>query len=308
MSQKYCTECGTALPEGTKFCERCGAEIVSGSPDPLPRQESPAGAPAGPDPDQVKGPESRRVKIIAASIILLLIIASGVLVSILPVLQGDPSSRNLPGSPLTDRTTIPVVSTSPATETVTTALPVREPDPFPGALALRERFPFGTGKVASIATVYRYWINDTYEWHNDMDNRFYVQRPGSGNKYLFVFVHLENTGDTRVWFPPAGSVIVRFDNVAYHEDRNHFRPDKATDADATPIEIREIQYYQKLNGDEYVEDFGYSHGTELGYLYPGKSNAVDGYIIYEVPRALTPDKTYVEIPFNGQDRGIWKLG
>ena len=224
------------------------------------------------------------------------------------LLQGDPSSRNLPGSPLTDRTTIPVVSTSPGNGNRDNRTPCPEPDPFPGALALRERFPFGTGKVASIATVYGYWINDTYEWHNDMDNRFYVQRPGYREQVPFC---VRSPGKYRRYpglVSPPGSVIVRFDNVAYHEDRNHFRPDKATDADATPIEIREIQYYQKLNGDEYVEDFGYSHGTELGYLYPGKSNAVDGYIIYEVPRALTPDKTYVEIPFNGQDRGIWKLG
>lgn len=307
MSQKYCTECGTALAEGTKFCERCGAQILSGSPDPRVQQESPAGAPAGPDPGQVKGRERRRLNIIAAGIILLSIV-SGVLVIVLPALYGDASSRDLPGSPITDRTTVPVVSSLPATETMTTPLPVRQPDPFPGALALREPFPFGTGKVASIATVYRYWINDTYEWHNDMDNRYYVQRPGSGNKYLFVFVHLENTGDTRVWFPPAESVIVHSGTTVYRQDRNHFKPDKATDVDTTPIEIKEIQYYQKLNGDEYVEDFGYSHGTELGYLYPGKSNAVDGYIIYEVSRSLTPDKTYVEIPFNGQDRGIWKLG
>ena len=38
------------------------------------------------------------------------------------------------------------------------------------------------------------------------------------------------------------------------------------------------------------------------------SNAVDGYIIYEVPQSLTPEKTYVGIPFNTQDQGVWKLG
>jgi hypothetical protein len=54
--------------------------------------------------------------------------------------------------------------------------------------------------------------------------------------------------------------------------------------------------------------FGFSHGTELGYLYPGMSNAVDGYIIYEVPQSLTPEKTYVEIPFNTKDHAVWKLG
>lgn len=188
-----------------------------------------------------------------------------------------------------------------------TSPPAQKPDPFPGALKLNEWFPFGTGNVASSATVYRYWINDTYEWHNDMDNRYYVQKPKAGNKYLFVFIHLVNSGDTRVWFPPAGSVGVFCNGARYYEDQNHYKPDKASDPRATPVEIREIQYFHKLTGAEYVEDFGFSHGTELAYLYPGTSNAVDGYIIYEVPKSLIPEETYVTIIFNGQDQGAWKL-
>jgi hypothetical protein len=42
-------------------------------------------------------------------------------------------------------------------------------------------------------------------------------------------------------------------------------------------------------------------------VYPGEGNAVDGYIIYEVPASLTPDKTYVEIVFNGHETAVWKL-
>ncbi len=183
-----------------------------------------------------------------------------------------------------------------------------EPDPCPGALALREQFSFGSEEVASQATVYRFWINETYSWHNDLDNHYYVQEPGPGEKYLFVFVHLENNARTRVWFPPAGSVLVRFGGFTWREDRTHFKPDIVHDPKARPIEINEVQYLQKLNGDEYVEDFGFSHGTELGYLYPGESNAVDGYVIYEVPASLAPEKTCVDITFNGKDRGMWRLG
>ena len=53
---------------------------------------------------------------------------------------------------------------------------------------------------------------------------------------------------------------------------------------------------------------GYSHGGELGYLYPGKSNAMDGYLIYEVPASLTLNEAYAVIEFNGKDRGVWDLG
>ncbi len=140
-----------------------------------------------------------------------------------------------------------------------------------------------------------------------MDNQYYTQKPRAGNKYLFVFVQMVNLGDTRVWLPPSGSIVVHSEGNDYFQDYNHYKPDKSSDRKATAIEIKEVEFLHKLSGDEYVEDFGFSHGAELGYIYPGKSNAVDGYVIYEVPQSLTPEKTYVTIRFNGEDSGVWRL-
>jgi hypothetical protein len=47
---------------------------------------------------------------------------------------------------------------------------------------------------------------------------------------------------------------------------------------------------------------------ELTYLMLGESNAIDGYIIFEVPESLTPDKTYVEIVFSSRESALWNLG
>jgi hypothetical protein len=310
MDQKYCTACGAALTDGLKFCEHCGSPVVpdlTGTvPQPAVTVVPPSGlSPAGSLPARGKG--SRNI-IIGAGVILLLVIAAGAVFFILPHLSAAGISQGvLPGPVTTARTSTTVLPESlPATPS-TTSTPTPAPDPFPGALDLKERFPFGSQKVASEATVYRYWINDTYEWHNDKDNHYYVQSPGAGNKYLFIFVQLVNIGDTRVWFPSAGSVVVNYHGTSYYQDQSHYKPNKASNVKATPVEVKEIQYFQKLNGDEYVEDFGFSHGTELAYLYPGSSNAVDGYIMYEVPKSLNPEETYVVIPFNGQDQGVWRL-
>ncbi|MCJ7742902.1 MAG: hypothetical protein MUO95_09515, partial [Methanoregula sp.] len=62
---------------------------------------------------------------------------------------------------------------------------------------------------------------------------------------------------------------------------------------------------KKLFGTEYVEDFGYSHGAQLAYLYPGKSTAIDGYLVFEVPVSHTPEKAYAEII--QRTVGVWKL-
>ena len=306
MAPKYCTACGAALSEGKKFCESCGSPIVQESVVTHPQPAVPAGLSAGippPVPSPEKGKSKKRtICIVAIFVLLILVAGAGILILPGRVITKT-SQEPIPGSVTSAGTIIPI-TTVPAE---TMSLPAQKTDPFPGALMLQERLPFGTGTVASDATVYKYWINDTYQWHNDMDNHYYVQNPEAGNKYLFVFVHMQNNGDTRVWFPPAGSIIVYYNGAAYYQDQSHFKPDKSEDSKETPVEVKEVQYFPKLNGDEYAEDFGFSHGTELAYLYPGGSNAVDGYIIYEVPQSLTPEKTYVGITFNTQDQGVWKL-
>jgi hypothetical protein len=310
MGQKFCTTCGAALSENLKFCEHCGSPIPADIPVPSLQPAGPAARPPGSAPALPLPQRERSIKPVAivAAIVLVLAIAAGVYVFVLPGLPGTgPSSGLLPGPVTTTITPVPPVITSRPPTITTTSVPVQTPDPFPDARGLNDRFAFGSGSVASEATVYRYWINDTYEWHNDKDNHYYVEKAGAGNKFLIVFVHLQNNGDTRVWFPPAGNIIVINNGVTYTEDRNHFKPDKASDEEATPVEIKEIMYYHKLDGVEYVEDFGFSHGTELAYLYPGASNAVDGYIVYRVPQSLKPEETYVSIAFNGQDQGTWKL-
>ncbi len=189
----------------------------------------------------------------------------------------------------------------------TTVAPTPTPDPFPNALPLKKGFLFGEGKIAREGTVYRIWMNETYFWHNDMDNKYYIQKPKPGYKYLFLFINVFIKGDIRVWPPTSGNINVYYNGQKYSADPTHYLPDKSSDRTATAIEVKEIQYFPKLFGTEYVEDFGYSHGTQLAYLYPGKSNAIDGYLVFEVPASLTPEKAYAEIAFNGNTAGVWKL-
>jgi len=308
MGQKFCTVCGAKLAEGLRFCENCGTPV---QPAQVAAVSSPSEITApvpGTDPISPIPPRGSAgkfpVKIIAGIFIVLIIAAAAVFI-LLPILQKG-TLPAMPGIATPVPTTLPTPVITPTTVAMT-IVPTPTPDPFPKALALNQKMPFGSGKVASEGTVYKYWINDTYQWHNDLDNKYYPQTPKPGNKYLFVFVQMVNTGDTRVWLPPANSVVVNYDGKTYTQDTTHYKPDKVGNLKATAIEVLEVQYFHTLNGDEYVQDFGFSHATELGYIYPGKSNAVDGYIIYEVPQSLTPDKTYVAISFNGQDSGVWKL-
>jgi hypothetical protein len=91
-------------------------------------------------------------------------------------------------------------------------------------------------------------------------------------------------------------------------DRAHILPAKNPDSSPKVVRIAEVEWSKKRFDSEYVEDFGYSHGQKLGYINPGVSNAVDGYIIYEVPVSLIPENAYLAIVMPESDIAIWKLG
>jgi hypothetical protein len=309
MGQKFCTGCGAALSEGIKFCESCGTLVdpkipASAQQPSAPAMQEPVTRPAAASPPLPGRSGKMPVKIIAGIVIVLIIAAAAVFV-VLPKISNG-SSPISPGLASVTGTII-TTPTVAVTSVPTTVVPIPAPDPFSNALHLKDGFPFGEGKIASEGTVYRVWINETYSWHNDMDNKYYLQKPKPGNKYLFVFINVFNKGDTRVWPPNSGNVVVHYNGQIFSTDPTHYLPDISSDREATAIEVKEVQYFSKLFGSEYVEDFGYSHGMQLAYLYPGKSNAIDGYLVFEVPASLTPEKAYAEIVFNGNEAGVWKL-
>ena len=120
---------------------------------------------------------------------------------------------------------------------------------------MNDTFPFSGGSTAGLATVYRVWMNDTYTWHNDKDNNYYIQDPHAGYKYLFVFLDVYNAGDTRFWPPMSSSVTVHYEGRVFYTDPDHYLPDITEDPRATPIEVKEVQYLSTLSGSEYVEDY-----------------------------------------------------
>jgi hypothetical protein len=168
--------------------------------------------------------------------------------------------------------------------------PTPTPGPFPNALTIKESYLFGSNKTISEAMVYRYWINDTYQLFDPKETVYIIKKPSAGKKYLIIFLNVVNRGTDRSYPPRTSGVSVYYDGIFYYPDPTHVVPRTEKTTDSAPIILRigEIEFFHKLFGSEYVEDFGYSHGTELAYLTPGESNAIDGYIIFEVPSSLTP--------------------
>jgi hypothetical protein len=230
-----------------------------------------------------------------------------------------------PDTPAGTTTSVPTMLTTAPAPAVTPAPPPEQipggnasvpapvatitPGSSPDALNLKAGFLFGNGTTwKSEATVYRIWINDTYRWFSPEDNQYYTKVAPAGKKYLFVFLSMVCRGTDRAPLPQQNNIYVLYDNAVISRDPAHALPTKNPDSSPKVIRIGEIEFSKKRLATEYIEDFGYSHGQRLGYINPGESNAVDGYIIYEVPASLTPENAYLSIILPQSDTAIWKLG
>ncbi|RPI40548.1 MAG: hypothetical protein EHM53_01575 [Methanoregulaceae archaeon] len=176
-------------------------------------------------------------------------------------------------------------------------------------LKLKQVFLFGNGtRWGSEIAVNRIWINDTYRWYNPEELQYDKRIAPAGKKYLFVFLSIINRGTDRAPLPPHENIYVICENAVIPPYALHPLPMKNMDSTPRIARIAEIEYFRKITSSELVEDYGYSHGQKLGYVIPGESNAVEGYIIYEVPATMTPEKTYVTVTLPDKSEAFWVLG
>jgi len=197
----------------------------------------------------------------------------------------------------------PVTTSSPALTTVTAA-PV--PSPYPGALALRQEAPFGIGGKNGTATVYSARIQPNYTWTSPSFNSvreqaqagdalgtqrgYNTQEPAAGNRFLFTYVRLTDTGSGSMVVPSPNQFVVTYNGKTY--------PYKSVSG--SDVTIRGIQ------GTQY--DYTIGSGGAAGYIQPGAGNAADGYLIYEVPDSIDLAKAYLVITLDPQHQSAWQLG
>jgi hypothetical protein len=138
------------------------------------------------------------------------------------------------------------------------------------------------------ATVYRALFLPNYWYWSVSWGQYMPQGPAPGMKYLVVFarVYLEGTtqeNDPRMWGPGQDHFAVQIGNDIY-------APENATHVIGN--RIRELEEQWDLDGVNRIYDYGYyryydrngqEKAGELGYIRMGKSNAWDGFLLFEVP-------------------------
>lgn len=165
------------------------------------------------------------------------------------------------------------------------------------------------------ATVYDYKVFNMYHWFNPQDYKYYPEYPIDGYKFVFVFVnlHMDNIigNDVRIWFPNESHYALQVGNTLYQPISFQKQ-----------LRIKELEYTYNMNDDTRIPYYGttriYSSSSqyaptagetylEQNFLYGGKSNAVDGYIVYEVPLDAKEDDMIIDADFYSFGTASWKL-
>jgi len=178
--------------------------------------------------------------------------------------------------------------------------------PFPNALALNEYATFGSADMIGKASVYGYDLKPSYNWTSpswnspgeqaaasqplELQRGYTVETPQEGNTFLFVYVRVLNPGKNAVYAPSAKQFVVNSNGTLYNY---------------SPVHGSDV-IIDKVPGTQY--DYQIGRGGTVGYIQPGESNKAEGYLIYEVPAAFSPNTTYVVSNLDYQNQAVWILG
>lgn len=169
-------------------------------------------------------------------------------------------------------------------------------------------------KVTTI--VYDYKFFEKLHWFNPAEYKYHESTPVTpGFKYLLVFVYMYMDDvigdDTRMWAVNRSTFAVQVGAQAFVPQEYPYQ-----------LRFREVENTYTFNDDARVEGFksrrGYNeeeyyiksageYNDEIYYLRGGVSNAIDGYLIFEVPEEATAEDCMVLARFYAFGNSNWRL-
>ena len=166
------------------------------------------------------------------------------------------------------------------------------------------------------AVVYGFREMNYYTWFNPTEYKYYRQYPiGDNNKFMFIFynIYLDDiTGDdSRLWITTEKQMNLQIKDVLYSSIEY-----------PKQIRIKELENTFNLNEDIGISAYNsktvYSSSSEYrntageysqtyDVLKGGKSNAIDGYIIFEIPKDSNLEDILFAVNYNSFGDSFWRL-
>lgn len=184
------------------------------------------------------------------------------------------------------------------------------------------------GKDMKITTiVYDYRLFDKLHQFNPETYKYEEISPDEGKQFLFVFVHtfMDDVigDDTRMWMFSGKSFVVYDGSQSYlpfeYQVERRFRELENTYTFGHGYKVQAFKSFRQYSGlyEPSINTIEVSHDTLVGnageindeiyYLRGGESNAVDGYLLFEIAKDDTPDKLTVGAQFYSFGWSQWLL-
>jgi len=162
---------------------------------------------------------------------------------------------------------------------------------------------------------YRHKFLDSYTWYNAADANYYVQTPSAGKRYLAVWVHEEMMGDNAsydpsMWVFDESAFLLQYKNYMIAPDESHQPWNRIKEFDGY------TDYYDTVIAGPFAWDIRYTgvnpetggyNAFRRGWLRMGKGNAVDGYILFEVPKEAYESDLLLSGRFSTFGDAYWRL-
>lgn len=163
--------------------------------------------------------------------------------------------------------------------------------------------------------VYRHAFMDKYTWWNAATGNYQEQKPASGNRYLAVWVHEEMLGDNStydpsMWIFDENAFRVQVKGRLCEPDQSHNPVNRILEFD------QKYDYYDTVTAGPFAWDVRYSGfnpetagyvAERRGWLRWGEGNAVDGYILFEIPKDTMEQDVLVLGSFSRFGNAYWRI-
>jgi hypothetical protein len=161
-------------------------------------------------------------------------------------------------------------------------------------------------------TVYDYRIiGDKYTYFSPSWGLWFTQQAGPGKKYLAVWVRGWSEGTTYFSYGQNRFPLFVRDMTVYPD------PVQLQDLEIgsigsgrhLPVVIKELENNVATieRGQLSTERYGWKDEIELSRMEPGRSNAADGYVIYQVDQSASPEDIRAVGWFGYWGTAIWHL-
>jgi hypothetical protein len=170
-------------------------------------------------------------------------------------------------------------------------------------------------KVTTI--VYDYQFFEKMHWFNPTDYKYYESTPYSGEGYkyclIFITVFMDDIigDDTRMWmFNRSYFGVYDGENMHYSQPYEYQVRFKELENKPTFDNTGYVQAFKQkrlYNADDYYVKTAGEYSDEAYYLRGGISNAIDGYLIFEIPKDKTPEDLIVFADLSSFGFSRWRL-